>query len=174
MDELTLPTGGEQFIIDPFPKSMRRVPSLDYVESMGSKEATSSEITEMPRKLNAKLKGLQNKPLQQTAIETGDTWMQKNMLTPNSPAKEIGTAEQEVNTKRAMNLLDTLSRSGSLPIQFSELHAIIGVTHCFQHTLMDTLVLENVDPIKQLSDSTLLLASVVHDTPVDGFGVKIP
>lgn len=170
MDELTSQqTGGDQFIIDPFPKSMRRVPSVDYLDSTGGTRAgNSGGVAQIPRKLNAKLKLLQNKLLQQTAVETGNTWVKRNLLNTKR-IDYIDKAEQEVNTKNALNLLDAMSRSGSLPIQFSELHAIVGVTHCFRHTLMDTLVLDNVDPIKQLSDSTLILASVIHDVPVDCF-----
>jgi hypothetical protein len=171
LNEFALRTGGEHFIIDPFPKSMRRVPSLDYLESAGGQTSSSSEITEIPRQLNAKLKTLQYKELQQTAIETGEVWMQRNVMSKNT-MKEIGKSEQEINTKKAMDLLYALSRSGSLPIQFSGLHAMVGVTHCFAQNLMDTLVLDNVDPIKQLSDSTLFLASVIHDTPLDSLTKK--
>lgn len=161
---------GEQFIIDPFPKSMRRVPSLDYLESIGRQHtACNSEITEVARKLNAKLKALKSKHLQLTAIETGEDWVQRNLLSPKSLTKVIERSEQEANTRKALDLLDALSRSGSLPLKFVDLHAIIGVTHCFSQSMIDTLVLDNVDPVKEFSDSTLLLSSVIHDAPVDSF-----
>jgi hypothetical protein len=173
MDELGMGLAKDQFIIDPFLKSMRRIPSVDMESMGGDNREDTCKVVDIPRKLNEKLKSLQNNtPLQPTAVKTGDVWMQKKSLNARAaaaggPAKDIGSTDQEVNTKKAMNLLDALSRSGSLPIQFAQVHAIVGVTHCFQNTLMDTLVLDNVDPIKKLTESTLLLASVIHDTSVD-------
>ena len=167
--DFALRSEGEQFIIDPFPKSMRRVPSLDYLESIGGQHpACSSRITEISRKLNAKIKALKSKHLQLTAIEAGEKWVQKNLMSQKSQIKVLEKSEQEANTRKALDLLDSLSRSGSLPLKFAELHAIVGVTHCFSQSMMDTLVLDNVDPVKELSDSTLLLSSIINHREIVG------
>lgn len=162
---------GGQFVIDSVPKSLKRVPSLDYLEAMFMRDG-DTELTTIPRRLNARLKSLQSKQLQQTAIETGEVWVKRSTLAPNSSSKELGTADRAANTKKAMDLLDALSRSGSLPIPFTELHAIVGVTHCFSQNLMDTLIIDNIDPIKQLSDSLVFLSSVIHDDIMDNIVSK--
>ena len=168
--DFALRSEGEQFIIDPFPKSMRRVPSLDYIESIGGQHpARSSRITEISRRLNAKIKALKSKHLQLTAIEAGEKWVQRNLMSQKSPNKVVlEKSEQEANTRKALDLLDSLSRSGSLPLKFAELHAIVGFTHCFSQSMMDTLVLDNVDPVKELSGSTLLLSSIIHHREIVG------
>lgn len=40
----------------------------------------------------------------------------------------------------AFELLDSLTRSGALPLQHSELHLLVVATQCFQRTVMDTVI----------------------------------
>lgn len=105
--------------------------------------------------------------LRSTTIKTGDDWtrnMQENLLT--RPEKQtLNTEEIKKEKNKAFDLLDARSRSGSLPIAYSELHVIVAVTHCFDKDVMSTVVCDNVNPIEQLECSTLLLASTVHGVP---------
>ncbi|KAL9182668.1 hypothetical protein ACHAXT_013320 [Thalassiosira profunda] len=66
---------------------------------------------------------------------------------------------------KAFDLLDALSRSGSLPIVYAELHVIVALTHCFDKDVMRTVISDNINPIEKLECSTLLLASAVHGVP---------
>ncbi|KAL3805783.1 hypothetical protein HJC23_007744 [Cyclotella cryptica] len=166
LDELSQHAAVERFSIDSAPQVIRQLPSIDYLEFLGEEDFSSTGIASMARKLNMKLAAHQNKQLQQVNITTGEVWEKRNARLPKSSVEELDNAERQVNTKKAMHLLDALSRSGSLPIKFAQLHALVGATHCFGHSLIDTLVISDVDPIKQMSNSMALLASVIHDTPV--------
>ena len=65
--------------------------------------------------------------------------------------------------------MDAISRSGSLPIAYSDLHVVVCVTHCFEKDIMATVVEDNVNPIEKLEMSTLLLGSAIHgaNTPLE-------
>merc|ERR1712007_359347 len=60
------------------------------------------------------------------------------------------------------DLLDALSRSGSLAIESSELHVIVAVTHCFEKDIIGTIIQDNINPIQKIESSTLLFASAIH------------
>jgi hypothetical protein len=59
-------------------------------------------------------------------------------------------------------LFESLSRSGSLPIDSSELHVFISVTHTFDNDITDTLIKDNINPIEKLELPTLLMASAIN------------
>ena len=66
---------------------------------------------------------------------------------------------------KAFDLLDALSRSGSLPISNSELHVMMAVTHGFENDVTETIIQDNINPIEKLEKSTLLIGSIVHEIP---------
>jgi hypothetical protein len=105
--------------------------------------------------------------LRSTIIKTGPSWVrnrQENLLASRI-TQHLSSDEIKVEKNKAFDLLDALSRSGSLPIAFSDLHVIVAVTHCFDKDVMSTVVCDNVNPIEKLERSTLLLASTVHGLP---------
>lgn len=105
--------------------------------------------------------------IRSTTIKTGDNWVrnrQENLLA--APKKQnLGNEEIKMEKNKAFDLLDALSRSGTLPIEYSELHVLVAVTHCFDKSVMSTVVQDNVNPIEKLERSTLLLASAMHGVP---------
>ena len=105
--------------------------------------------------------------LRSTTIKTGPSWVrnrQENLLASRI-TQHLSSDEIKVEKNKAFDLLDALSRSGSLPVAFSDLHVIVAVTHCFDKDVMSTVVCDNVNPIEKLERSTLLLASTVHGLP---------
>lgn len=60
--------------------------------------------------------------------------------------------EQKSEKEKAFDLLDALSRSGSLFIDSSELHIVIGVTHGFEQSVMETIIREKLNPIEKWND----------------------
>ena len=105
--------------------------------------------------------------LRSTTIKTGPHWerkRQENLLSSQKKQK-LSSDEIKVEKNKAFDLLDALSRSGSLPIAYSDLHVVVAVTHCFDKDVMSTVVCDNVNPIEKLERSTLLLASAVHGVP---------
>jgi len=73
--------------------------------------------------------------------------------------------DQLAEKNRAFDLCDSLSRAGVLSIDSAELHIILAATHCFDSSLIDTVVKENVNPIEKVERSTLILAMTVHNKP---------
>merc|ERR1712232_704881 len=78
---------------------------------------------------------------------------------------DSSTVQDEKN--RAMDLLTAISRSGSLPIEASEVHVIVGMTHCFPKQIMETIIEDNINPIEKVEKSLRMIASVIHGKPVN-------
>ncbi|EJK49929.1 hypothetical protein THAOC_31144, partial [Thalassiosira oceanica] len=102
--------------------------------------------------------------LRSTTIKTSSNWTrnrQMNLLSkPERHSLDTDGIRREKS--KAFDLLDALSRSGSLAIAHSELHVVVAMTHCFEKDLMGTVIRDNVNPIEKIECSTLLLASAVH------------
>ena len=106
--------------------------------------------------------------LRSTTIKTSHDWVrnrQGNLLT-GMKRQNLNAENIKKEKNKAFDLLDALSRSGSLPIAYSDLHVVVAVTHCFDKDVMSTVVCDNINPIEKLEGSTLLFASVVHGVPV--------
>jgi len=78
-------------------------------------------------------------------------------------ALDSSTVKDEKN--RAMDLLTAISRSGSLPIEASEVHVIVGMTHCFPKQVTETIIEDNINPIEKVEKSLRMIASVIHSKP---------
>ena len=99
-----------------------------------------------------------------TILEASSPWKrlrQDNLL---SKAKESTLSQDDCKSEmdKAFDLLDALSRSGTLPIAFAELHVIVAVTHCFENDVMGTIVQDNINPIEKVEKSILMVASIIQ------------
>eukprot|EP00475_Leptophrys_vorax_P036225 TRINITY_DN60812_c0_g1_i1.p1 TRINITY_DN60812_c0_g1~~TRINITY_DN60812_c0_g1_i1.p1 ORF type:complete len:946 (+),score=253.54 TRINITY_DN60812_c0_g1_i1:36-2840(+) len=132
-------------------------------------DAGSVDFSKIPSILDAKFAVLdEDNALRPTIMKTGSPWIkksQKNLLTPVT-TETIESSKQDSERDRAFDLLDALSRSGSLPFDEASLHVIVGVTHCFDKTLTNTVIQENTNPIERVERSVLLIASTIKDKPV--------
>ena len=157
MDYLDEESGdSDDFVKPPDDKQIPR----DMIES-NKKE----DFTAIPKKLNAAFdKHDKDNALRTTIIKTDKEWTrmrQENLLT-KVLKRSLLQEEQKTEKNKAFDLLDALSRSGSLPIACAELHVVLGVTHCFENTVMGTVIEDNVNPIEKMEQSTLLIASTIH------------
>lgn len=134
----------------------------------GSDQSHSIDFTLVPKVLDAVVeKSGKDTSLRSTVLKTSDNWMrdrQANLL--SKPTRQnLGTEDIKKEKNKAVDLLDALSRSGSLPITSCELHVLVAVTHCFDKDVIGTVVRDNINPIEKIEKSTLLFASTIHGVP---------
>jgi hypothetical protein len=123
------------------------------------------DFTMIPKELDAKLEKYDlDGSLRSVILRASDQWTLKKQDTLLSPAVSAAfdSSDIEEARKRSFDLLDAISRSGTLPIQSSELHVFVAVSHCFEKTIVETVIQDNVDPIERLEESMMLLASTVY------------
>jgi len=144
---------------------------VDSEPSEGEGEAVGVDYTKIPAQLDKKFLELdEDSALRPTIIKTGDYWSRsskKSLLAEPSTAT-LSTEQQGKERSKAFDLLDALTKSGALSIEMAALHVVIAATHCFDKTLMNTLVQDNVNPIEKVERSSLIVASTIHGvTPRD-------
>ena len=86
---------------------------------------------------------------------------QKGLL-GTTTATIVGAADQRTEKNRAFDLLDALSKSGALAIDDASLHVVLAATHCFDKTLVDTVIQDNVNPIEKVERSLLIVGTTIH------------
>ena len=125
------------------------------------------DLTKVPGELDAAYEALdRDSALRPTIITPGVTWRKKayaSLLSRAATDSTLGKAEQDSARAAAFDLLDALSRSGTLPLRHAALHVLLGATHCFDESLMDTLVKNSdLNPIERVERSQLIMASTLH------------
>ncbi|KAL3943823.1 MAG: hypothetical protein SGBAC_002116 [Bacillariaceae sp.] len=140
---------------------------LDSSSSSESNVLSSQvvDFTRIPKTLDATIEQFDKEStLRSTKLKTKDTWSRKRQ--PDLLTKPASTTllakDVKSESNKAYDLLDAISRSGSLPVAYSDLHVVVCVTHCFAKDVMATVVEDNVNPIEKLEMSTLLLGSAIH------------
>lgn len=133
---------------------------------LGSSGSGAVDFTKLPAALDAKYEQHDiDSALRPTKLKLGEAWQrsaQKALL--SKPSKSTLNAELQTQEKnKAFDLLDALSRSGALPLTSTALHVVVAATHCFDTSLMDTVIVKNVNPIEKLERSALIMASTIHD-----------
>lgn len=141
----------------------------------GSAEAGSADsggetidYTRIPGELDRKFESLDvDGALRATIIKPGDPWTrttQKGLL--SSPiTTTVYATEQRTEKNRAFDLLDALTKSGALAIDDASLHVLLAATHCFDKTLVDTVIQDNVNPIEKVERSLMIVGTTIHRLP---------
>ena len=81
-----------------------------------------------------------------TIIAPSGDWTrraQASILSRTRTTERMGGDAQKAARAEAFDLLDALSRSGALPMDAAALHVVMGATHCFDESLLDTVVQRN-------------------------------
>ena len=106
--------------------------------------------------------------LRATIIAPEGAWTKKSVesiLSKSATVSTLNTDEQKTAKSAAFDLLDALSRSGGLPLEHAALHVVMGATHTFDESLIDTVVTNNMNPIEKSERSMLIMASTLHSRP---------
>ena len=123
------------------------------------------DVTKVPGMLEKRFLELdEDAAVRPTTINFGDQWSKKFKKTLIQPVQTcgVGPDEQKTEKNKAFDLLDGLTKSGSLVIDQAEMHVVIAGTHCFDMDLMDTVVKGNVNPIEKVERSSLIFATTIH------------
>ena len=106
--------------------------------------------------------------LRATVIAPSGDWAKKTLthLLAKAPTHSVLRApEQAAARGAAFDLIDALSRSGGLPMASAALHVVMGATHAFDESLLDTVVQGNVNPIERVERSLVIMAATLHGLP---------
>lgn len=138
-------------------------PAKEAVPSSSSEE--SEDYTRIPVELDRQFERLdEDSALRPTIIDLGQPWTMRRRVNLLSEPERLTLAEDEQRKERdrAFDLLDALSRSGSLPLHHASLHVVVAATHHFDKTLTATVIQRNVNPIEKVERSALIVASTIH------------
>eukprot|EP00438_Fugacium_kawagutii_P007628 Skav221469 [mRNA] locus=scaffold1700:419244:421060:+ [translate_table: standard] len=114
--------------------------------------------------------------------KTGRSWKKRSQKALLAEPKDSQLSADEQKTEKDSAPDSTfavfpIARSGALPLSHATLHIVIAATHCFDKTVLETVVQdlalawggwfhqENVNPIEKVERSTLIMASTVHQQP---------
>ena len=123
------------------------------------------DYTQLPTQLDSQYERLDtDSALRPTIISPGTPWQKKSQaaLLATPTTRSLDTEGQTSEKDAAFNLLDALTRSGAIALEHCALHVVIAATHCFDRSLMDTVVQRNVNPIERVERSALIMASTLH------------
>jgi hypothetical protein len=126
-------------------------------------EEKDVDYTKLPSILDARYEQLGT--VRSTIIHPANEWRrlrQKSLL--KKPESEILNEDNQKEEKnKAFDLLDALTKSGAIPIENASVHVVIIAAHCFDKSLIDTIIQKNINPIEKVEQSVLIMASTVHD-----------
>merc|ERR1711998_737145 len=103
--------------------------------------------------------------LRPTIIKVSSGWKKnykESILSPLASTTLLDSQTKEEKNK-AFDLLDALSKSGSISLDAVDLHIVIASTHCFDKTVVDTVIQNNDNPIEQLERSLLIMSSTIQN-----------
>lgn len=102
--------------------------------------------------------------LRPTIINVGTKWRQTyfKSLISKPEEKYLESIDQSSEKSKTFDLLNTLSRSGSILFEDTSFHVIIASTHFFDNTLLSSVIEDNINPIEEIERSSLILSSSIH------------
>jgi hypothetical protein len=138
---------------------------LQKVQESVTVDRPFDDCTVLPDALNKKFDQLDKDGAVRPVILTvGKSWKKRSQkaLLSAATTSTLQADEQKSERSAAFDLLDALSRSGGLTLDNTDLHVVLMSTHCFDKTLMNTIIQKNTNPIEKMEQSTLVMASVIH------------
>ncbi|MBL4848360.1 MAG: hypothetical protein JKY65_22805 [Planctomycetes bacterium] len=126
------------------------------------------DYTQIPALLDQRIERLdEDGALRATIISPGDSWQKSYLesLLAEVAHKSLYVNEQRTEKDKAFDLIDALSKSGDLTFQDASLHVVIASTHCFDKTLLETVIQGNMNPVEKVERSSVIVATTIHGLP---------
>ena len=146
-------------------------PVIETIPEVGLKENALEgeyELTSLPSQLDSNFDRFDaDNSLHSLIIKAGPVWQKKfrKSLLSLQSTSSLGKDELKSEKERAFDLLDALTRSGALVVEQSELHVLVGASHDFAESVMDTLIQDNINPIAHLERSMAIIAHTITGQP---------
>jgi len=147
-------------------KDARETPAQNA--SAAAEDVDVVDYTKIPKELDRRFEELdEGGCLRPTIINPGETWTKKSQehLLAKQTTRHLSGDALKSEKDKAFDLLSALSRSGAMIIDHATLHVMVAATHCFDKTVIDTVVQDNVNPIDKAERSTLIMATTIHKRP---------
>lgn len=132
-------------------------------------EAETIEYTQLPQLLDSQFEKLdEDSALRPTIVKPGTSWTKaapRSLILRELVSSELSEEKLREEKHKAFDLLDSLTRSGLLELDHAELHVMVAATHCFDKALMDTVVVDNINPIEKVEKSLLIIAETLQNKP---------
>lgn len=140
--------------------------ALEPTEEVTSRsEAVSLDVTQIPKEIDERFLALDaTGAVRPTIIHPGQTWSKEHQegLLGKRESVSLGKDELEAEKRASFHLLDALTKAGGFAVEDADLHVVIAATHCFDKSLIDTIVQESVNPIEKVVKSAVIMASALH------------
>ena len=123
------------------------------------------DYTRIPAALDRKFEALdEDGALRPTILGVGEVWSRRSQksLLAEPVRHSLRADEQKDERRRAFDLIDALTKSGAMPLEHASLHVVIAATHCFDDTLLNTVIQRNVNPIERVERSSVIVATTIH------------
>jgi ubiquitin len=123
------------------------------------------DVTRIPQLLDTRFEEFDDSnSVRANIISVWGPWIrkrQKSILAEPETAS-LRDKAQKVERDAALDLIDALSKSGTLAFDEAELHVIVSSTHSFVKSVMNTVVEDNINPIRQVERTNLITASTIQ------------
>eukprot|EP00418_Pyrodinium_bahamense_P095920 CAMPEP_0179039872 /NCGR_PEP_ID=MMETSP0796-20121207/15359_1 /TAXON_ID=73915 /ORGANISM="Pyrodinium bahamense, Strain pbaha01" /LENGTH=936 /DNA_ID=CAMNT_0020736207 /DNA_START=64 /DNA_END=2874 /DNA_ORIENTATION=- len=143
-------------------------PHQPQQEQADAADGVAFDYTQVPREMDKQFERMDSDgALRPTIISPSDRWTKRaqKALLASPTTSVLHSDEQKREKDAAFDLLDALTKSGSLPVDHISLHIVVAATHCFDKSVTETVVQDNVNPIDKVERSTLIMAMTVHQQP---------
>jgi hypothetical protein len=137
-------------------------------ETEDEEEEGLVDYTSIPKALDAQYERVDSEgSVRPTIITPSQQWTKRSQqsLLSAPQTRPVDAEEQGAERRRAFDLLDALTKSGGIEVESAALHVVVAATHCFDSSVMDTVIRQNVNPIEKAEQATLVAAATVHGRP---------
>ena len=127
------------------------------------------DFTAIPAALDRLAEALdEDGALRPTVITPAEPWSKtsaKGQLLAKPTTVVLAGDALAAEKATAFDLIDGLTRSGALPFEHASLHVVVAATHCFDESVVETVVRQNANPIEKVERSALICAETIHRRP---------
>ena len=151
----TIPTKNDDSKDSPNPTKTHEKPSL--------RVTAVDDFTTVPLRLESNMLQLDPKEVMKPSKITLSNWQKHSRdLFGKDSSVGLKEADLKLETDRAFDLIDSLTKTADLPLEDTEVHVFLTVTHDFEEVVLENVIKNNENIIESAEASLLVLASTIH------------